>query len=164
MIYLLDTTVISTLMRSPERRDKNVAAWLVDVNATDLGTSALVVREVWDGIVKARRDPRKADEADAYAQQAVSLFNDFDVRIVPVDRAVAEMWAELLPGRSKRSLDVDIAATARVHGLVRRLGDALADGMGRLTGKVDDVKAGTMRPSSRHSTRLARRSPAWRRS
>ena len=118
MIYLLDTTVISTLMRSLERRNKNVAAWLVDVNATDLGTSALVVREVWDGIVKVRRDRRKAGEADVYAQQAASLFNDFDVRIVPVDRAVAEMWAELLPGRSKRSLDVGIAATARVHGLV----------------------------------------------
>ena len=88
------------------------------MNATDLGTSALAVREVWDGIVKARRDPRKADEADAYAQQAVSLFNDFDVRIVPVERAVAEMWAELLPGRSKRSLDAGIAATARVHGLI----------------------------------------------
>ena len=118
MIYLLDTTIISALMRSLQRRDPHIAAWIATVDASDLGTSALVVREVWDGIVKVQRDHRKAAQAAVYARQVADLFDTFDERILPVSRAVAEMWAALLPGHSKHSMDAGIAATARVHGLV----------------------------------------------
>lgn len=54
MRYLLDTNVISVLMRDPARRNRHVVAWLAGVDDIELCTSALVVREVWDGIESAR--------------------------------------------------------------------------------------------------------------
>ena len=118
MIYLLDTMVTTELTRDATRRNRNVAAWIHGVNATDLATSALVVREMWDGLVALRADHRKASRAVEVERRIKNLLDTFDDRILPVDRAVAIDWAELLPGHSKRSVDVGIAATARVHGLV----------------------------------------------
>ena len=89
-----DATVSSPIDKSlaapsnNPRRNRNGAAWIHGVNATEV--------EV----------------------RITSLLDSFDYRIVPVDRAVAELWAELLPGSSKRDMDVGIAATARVHGLI----------------------------------------------
>ena len=38
-------------------------------------------------------------------------------RIIPVDRAVAEIWAEFMVPNPRPPLDTLIAATARAHGL-----------------------------------------------
>ncbi len=47
-----------------------------------------------------------------------ALATDFADRVVPVDAAVATEWARLLGGKDKDRLDVALAATARVRGLV----------------------------------------------
>ena len=132
MIYLLDTMVMTELTRDTARRDRNMAGWLATVDDIELATSALVVREMWDEVVALRRDHRKASRAVEIERRITSLLDSFDYRIVPVDRAVAELWAELLPGRSKRDMDVGIAATARVRGLIvvtRNLQDLIGLGV-----------------------------------
>ena len=47
-----------------------------------------------------------------------ALSTDFADRIVPVDAAVAAEWARLLGGKDKARLDMALAATALVRGLV----------------------------------------------
>ena len=115
MKYLLDTTVISILMRDPARRDRHVVAWLAGVDEIDLCTSALVVREIWDGIESVRARPEKAADLE---RRALARLAELDGRVVAVDADVARMWARLLKGRKKRDFDTGIAATARVRGLV----------------------------------------------
>ena len=112
MRYLLDTAVMSVLMRAPARWDRRLAAWLDDIDDQDLCTAALVVREIWDGV---ESNPARAVEL---ARQAVELLAAYEGRIVPVDSAVAMMWSKLLKGRKRRDLDAGIAATARVYGLI----------------------------------------------
>ena len=115
MKYLIDTTVMSVLMRDPQRRDRHLVAGLAGVDDGLLCTSALVVREIWDGIEHARTRPERAAELQ---RRALASLVDLDQRIVPVDGNIAKMWAHLLKGRKKRDLDTGIAATARVRGLV----------------------------------------------
>jgi predicted nucleic acid-binding protein len=47
-----------------------------------------------------------------------AIFDAFDERILPIDRAVAAAWGEALGESEKHVDDAGIAATARVHGLV----------------------------------------------
>lgn len=115
MRYLLDTTVMSVLMRDPARRDRHLMAWRTTIDVEEQCTSALVVRELWDGIENARPRPERAAEIE---RRALTLLAAFDDRVVPVDAEVAKEWARLLKGRKKRDLDTGIAATARVNGLV----------------------------------------------
>jgi toxin FitB len=113
--YLLDTTVMSLLMRDAARRDRHVMAWLAGIDASEVCTSALVVREIWDGIENMRSRPDKAAELE---RRALARLAELEGRVVAVDGEIARMWAHLLKGRKKRDLDTGIAATARVRGLV----------------------------------------------
>ena len=78
------------------RQDRRLAAWLDGIDDQDLCTSALVVREIWDGI---ESNPARAAEL---ARQAADLLSAYEGRIVPVDSAVAMMWSKLLKGRKRR--------------------------------------------------------------
>ena len=117
MIYLLDTMVMTELTRAPARRNRHVTAWLENVDDLDLATSALVVREMWDGLVALKRDHRKAGRVAEVERGLARVLDAFDTRIIAVDRQIATEWAQLLPGHSKRSMIVGIAATSRVRGL-----------------------------------------------
>ena len=82
----------------------------------ELYLSAITVLELRRGFERLKvRDPARATRGLAGLD---ALAADFADRIVPVDAAVAAEWARLLGGKDKDRLDVALAATARVRGLV----------------------------------------------
>ena len=112
--YLLDTNVLSeTRKRSPH---EGVSAFLAEVPARNLFTSALVVGELRKGVAgKRSTDP---GGADALAEWVDVIETCFSGRVLPVDTAVARLWGEWSAGRSLPVIDTLLAATASVHGLV----------------------------------------------
>jgi predicted nucleic acid-binding protein len=114
MKYLLDTNVFREIGKiSPH---KNVETWLLDVDDADLALSALTVREVAKGIALLRdAKPAVAKEIERRVQ---TVFDAFRGRTLPVDRAVAQAWGEMLGDSGKHADDAGLAATALVHGLV----------------------------------------------
>ena len=114
MKYLLDTNVLRELGKTSPH--KNVAAWLKSVDDADLAISALTVREIAKGVVKLRKT--KPDTAAALAATVAAIFDAYDGRILPIDRAVASVWGEALGESEKHVDDTGLAATARVHGLI----------------------------------------------
>lgn len=115
MTYLVDTNVISEL-RKGVRCDPNVAAWYAGVAETGLFLSVLVIGEIRSGIERLRR--RDRPQAAAIASWLAAITRDFEDRILPIDRAVAEVWGRNNARRPIAAVDGLIAATARVHGLI----------------------------------------------
>lgn len=114
MKYLLDTNVLRELGKTSPH--KNVAAWLKSVDDADLAISALTVREIAKGVAKLRKT--KPETAAALSATVTAIFDAFEGRILPIDRAVAAAWGETLGESEKHVDDAGLAATARVHGLV----------------------------------------------
>lgn len=140
MKYLLDTNVLRELGKiSPH---KNVAAWLKSVDDADLAISALTVREIAKGVVKLRKT--KPDTAAGLAATVAAIFDAFDGRILPIDRAVASVWGEALGESEKHVDDAGLAATARVHGLVVVTRN-VKDFDGRGVKVIDPFKSATRR-------------------
>ena len=61
-----------------------------------------------------RHDKSQAIVLQAWMEKVLELLRD---RILPVDQAVAEIWADLMVPNPRPPLDTLIAATARAHGL-----------------------------------------------
>lgn len=114
MKYLLDTNVFREVGK--QQLHVNVRAWLDTVDDADLAISALTVREITKGIIKLRAS--KPEVATAIEERVATIFAAFNGRILPVDRAVAEAWGEMLAEHERHIDDTALAATARVHGLV----------------------------------------------
>lgn len=115
MTYLVDTNVISEL-RKGARCDPNVAAWYAGVAEAGLFLSVLVIGEIRSGIERLRRrDPR---QAAAIASWLAAITRDFEDRILPIDRAVAEVWGLYNARHPIAAVDGLLAATARVYGLI----------------------------------------------
>ncbi len=113
MKYLLDTNVLRELGKTAPH--KNVATWLKSVDDADLAISALSVREITKGVAKLRKT--KPETAAALGVAVSVIFDAFEGRILPVDRAVAAVWGEALAASEKHIDDAGLAAAARVHGL-----------------------------------------------
>jgi predicted nucleic acid-binding protein len=114
MKYLLDTNVLRELGKTSPH--KNVAAWLTSVDDADLTISALTVREIAKGVAKLKKT--KPQTAAALRVAVSAIFDSFEGRILPINRAVAAAWGEALGESDKHVDDAGLAATARVHGLV----------------------------------------------
>ena len=114
MKYLLDTNVLRELGKTSPH--KNVAVWLKSVDDADLAISALTVREIAKGIAKLRKT--KPETAAALDTTVTAIFDGFEGRVLPIDRAVAAAWGEALGESEKHVDDAGLAATARVHGLI----------------------------------------------
>ncbi|HXZ14434.1 MAG TPA: type II toxin-antitoxin system VapC family toxin [Roseiarcus sp.] len=114
MKYLLDTNVVRELGKTSPH--KNVAAWLRSVDDADLAISALTVREIAKGVAKLRST--KPETAAALGATVTAIFDAFEERILPIDRAVAAAWGEALGESEKHVDDAGLAATAHVHGLI----------------------------------------------
>lgn len=114
MKYLLDTNVLRELGKTSPH--KNVAAWLRSVDDADLAISALTVREIAKGVGKLGK--KKPAIAAALGATVTAIFDAFEGRILPIDRAVAARWGEMLGESEKHVDDAGLAATARVHSLV----------------------------------------------
>lgn len=117
MSYLLDTCVVSELMRPVPAA--SVSAWFDAYAHAPMFLSVLTVGEIAQGIAKLRESARKTALTD-WLQQAV--LPKYEGRILDVDGAVALRWGALRgdlirAGRTPPVIDSMLAATALSHGL-----------------------------------------------
>jgi predicted nucleic acid-binding protein len=113
-MYLLDTCVISELMKS--KPGANVVRWIGEQSEEALFLSALTIGEIEQGIALLTGSGRK-ERLMSWARS--DLPARFDDRVLAVDTEVAASWG-VFQGEHKKSLPVVdglIAATARVHNL-----------------------------------------------
>ena len=112
MAFLLDTNVLSELQRA--KPNPGVLRWLSGTPSSGRYISALCVGEVRRGIeAKRSRDAVRAAELELWLD---GLLSEFHNRVVGVDLAVSERWAEIDPRGHVPAIDCLIAATAAVHG------------------------------------------------
>ncbi len=111
--YLVDTNVLSELRRP--RPVLPVVEWLRSAPSEGLFLSVLTLGELgWGANLLRTRDQTAAAALDRWIGQ---LRLQFENRILPVDLAVAEAWAQLSAQQQLPAIDGLIAATARAHGL-----------------------------------------------
>jgi hypothetical protein len=127
--YLLDTNVISEWVKP--RPDAGVVSWLDAADEDALHLSVLAFAEIRLGI-ELLPQGRKRSRLRAWLDD--DLAARFEGRIIDIDRAIAEAWAQIVAhGRARGGrppvLDAFLAATALVHGmtLVTRNERDLAD-------------------------------------
>lgn len=114
MSFLLDTDVVSEL-RKRGRIDEGVEQWFSDVDDAEVFLSVLTVGEIRRGIDSVqRRDRTRALTLNRWLHGLVA---QFESRLLPVDRAVAEEWGRMNAANTLPAIDGMLAATARVHGL-----------------------------------------------
>jgi predicted nucleic acid-binding protein len=112
--FLVDTNVLSEL-RKGNRGNARVNAWAEATGWSALHTSWIAIAELKRGVeLIRRRDKPQAIVLQSWMEKALELLGD---RIHPVNRAVAELWADLMVPNPRSPLDALIAATARAHGL-----------------------------------------------
>ncbi len=112
MNYILDTCVVSELIRRPP--NPGVAAWIQQAIETELHLSVITIGEVKKGIDKLS-PPRRKDELDAWLRK--DLLTRFRGRVLPLDLEVGLAWGALAArmenaGRTMPAIDALIAATA----------------------------------------------------
>lgn len=112
MTYLIDTNIISEV-RKGDRCDPHVAAWYASIDDADIHLSVLVLGEIRKGVERVRpKDPARALETWLSA-----VSKSFSDRVLPVDQAVADEWGRMGANRPVSTIDVLLAATAKVHRL-----------------------------------------------
>jgi predicted nucleic acid-binding protein len=112
--FLLDTDVISEL-RKRGRVDEGVERWFSGVDDAEVFLSVLSIGEMRRGIESIqRRDRTRALTLNRWLHGLVA---QFESRLLPVDRAVAEEWGRMNAANTLPAIDGLLAATARVHGL-----------------------------------------------
>lgn len=115
MRYLLDTNVISEIMRpAPEPK---VLAWMGATPHHDVAISVVSIGELERGLLKVA-GTRRGDELRALVQQVLSK----NFPLLDVDQPTMLRWAALTvqadqQGRPPATLDTLLAATAMRHGL-----------------------------------------------
>lgn len=125
MSFLLYTNILAEI-RKGQRCHPGVARWFASIEEHEIYLSVLVVGEIRQGIELLRRKDRDtAVRLESWLQQVV---HDYDERILPVDRTIAEEWGRLNVPNPLSTVDGLLAATAKVSHLV------LA------TRNVDDIK------------------------
>lgn len=112
--FLLDTNVVSELTRTEP--DGNVMAFLAEPH--DLWLSAIVVHELEYGLQLLPPGQRR----DLLSAALAGIVTEYQDRVLPVDRAVAELAAvfRAQAHRGGRVLDLGdalVAGTARAHDL-----------------------------------------------
>ena len=112
--YLLDTNVISEL-RKQERCHTQVRQWFSQVSSEQLFISVLVVGELRKGIEQIQR--RDAIAASHLTIWLAQVTENFDGRILTVDRFIAEEWGKMSSLRPLPVIDGLLAATAKVQKL-----------------------------------------------
>ncbi len=135
MKYLLDTCVISELVRSQPA--SAVVEWLKQQSEQDLFLSTLTFGEIEKGIEKAVSSDRKK-MLDLWVEH--DLKQRFENRIIPIDLAVATEWGRVQGACEKKGLLVPaidglIAASALVYHCVvvtRNTEDMRQSGVGLL--------------------------------
>jgi toxin FitB len=126
VMYLLDTNVVSVLRR-PERAP-DVVRWVTLQNEADVYLSVLTLGEIERGIAQQEATtPDFAADLRHWLDQTATVFAD---RILPFDAPAARLWGRMSAKLGNARVDVQIAATALVHGAVVVTGDAAFAAMG----------------------------------
>ena len=111
MAFLLDTNVLSELHRA--RPNAGVLRWLAATSPSARYVSVLCVGEIRRGIeAKRPRDSVRAAELELWLD---ALLSEFESRIVNVDLAAVQKWADIDPRGRVPAVDGLIAATAVVR-------------------------------------------------
>jgi tRNA(fMet)-specific endonuclease VapC len=112
MAYLFDTDAISELLRP--RPAAGYVRWLAAVPREEQFTSAVVVGELFKGAFRSSAVARHLDNVEKRVLPAVTVLS-YDVAAA---RAYGQVRAQLeKSGRPLADADLQIAATALVHGL-----------------------------------------------
>jgi predicted nucleic acid-binding protein len=111
--YLVDTNVVSEGRR--QRPDPQVTHFMQTLRGQPVFISVLTLGELRRGAELRRR-------SDAVAAEQLAVWIDvteinFADRVLPVDRAVADIWGKLSADRPRPVVDALIAATALAHDL-----------------------------------------------
>ncbi|MFZ2525263.1 MAG: type II toxin-antitoxin system VapC family toxin [Candidatus Ferrigenium altingense] len=114
MSYLLDTNVISELVRA--KPAKAVLAWFENIPSEALHISVLTLGEIRKGIEQLPESARR-EKLRLWLEH--DLADWFGPRILSVDAPVADRWGRLIAqmGRPVPSIDSLLAATALHHEL-----------------------------------------------
>lgn len=117
MNFLLDTNVISEWVKP--RPDSGVATWLAGADEDRVFVSVISLTELRYGIERLPAGARR-QRLERWLQE--ELPGRFEGRVLPVDGEVADISGRLMAhneaiGRTIGTMDVFIAATARVQGL-----------------------------------------------
>jgi predicted nucleic acid-binding protein len=109
MSYLLDTNVLSELVRS--KPNVHVLEWFAPIPNESLYISVLTLGEIRKGVDGVKEAKRREKLKRWLEIELPAWFGD---RLVPIDGLVADRWGRLLAemGRPVPSIDSLIAATA----------------------------------------------------
>jgi predicted nucleic acid-binding protein len=115
MRYLIDTVTLSELRRAHNQMHPSVWAWQKHLRKSYL--SVITLNEIRYGIKKVEsRDPIFSAQLSAWYSLILARPKHF--RIMPVDRAIAELAADFRAAHDTPFEDSLIAATAKMHGLI----------------------------------------------
>lgn len=116
-VFLIDTNVISEA-RKGRAANGGVSAFLreADRNGKALYLSVITIGELQRGVrlIRHRGDLDQAGRLERWLMQITQEYQD---RILPVDREVAMLWGALRVPHPENALDKLIAATACLNGL-----------------------------------------------
>ncbi|MDR4306857.1 type II toxin-antitoxin system VapC family toxin [Chelatococcus sambhunathii] len=117
-MIVLDTNIVSELMRPPDERSQAVLSWLRGTSLESLCTTAITVAEIGVGINKLPNG-RRRDDFESAARRAFKTY--FPRRILPFDQAAAESFGPLIAerrrkGRHFHGFDFQILAIAASRG------------------------------------------------
>jgi len=114
MNYLIDTNIISEV-RKGDQCNPHVADWYDSIDDADIYLSVLVLGEIRKGIERVRRtDPAQARSLEKWLSEVATTYA---MRVLPVDRAVADEWGRMSARRALPTIDALLAATAKIHGM-----------------------------------------------
>jgi toxin FitB len=116
--YLLDTNVISELVKS--RPNPDVIAWIASTEESSFHLSVLTWGEIRKGIASLE-DRTRRELLEKWLNRELAI--RFAGRILPIDRAVADRWGQLMGAEQARKqplpvIDGLLAATALHFDLV----------------------------------------------
>ena len=131
-MVVLDTNVVSELMRSSPRRE--VRRWLDSQRTREVFVSSVTEAEIRAGVAIQPEGARRRGLADAAEHMFGNLFAG---RILPFDSSAARAFAEIFAvrrasGRPLALADGQIAAIARSRGMAvatRNIGDFESTGV-----------------------------------
>jgi toxin FitB len=136
-VILLDTNVLSALMRDPP--DPAVVSWLDRQDADEIWTTAITVFEVCFGLARmAEGRKRRA----LYAAFDGLLREDLAGRVAPLDRSAAEAAGQLAARRESAGHPVDIRDTL-IAGIALHRRARVAS---RNIKHYDDLESGVINP------------------
>ncbi len=121
-MIVLDTNVVSEIMKPPVSRSAQVFAWLQSYPLSDVFTTAISLEEVLVGIAMLPKGKRR----NTLQQAADRMFSTvFSKRVLPFDEAAASVFAEIIAVRRRKGLSFE-ALDAQIAGIARSRGMAVA--------------------------------------